>query len=123
MSGVKYILDTNALISFFQGNAALGFLTSAPVGISVISILEFLSFPAIDETAKSFLFAFAEEVEVFNLNKDDRKLMETVSSLRIKYKIKLPDAIIADSAINSKAILITNDKDFSKIPPLKTATF
>ena len=123
MNGIKYILDTNTLISFFNGNSALKFLTSTPVGISVISILEFLSFPGIDEAARSLLSNFIKEIEVFDLKNQDDELIDTISKLRVTSKIKLPDAIIAATAIINNAILITNDKGFSKIPLLQTAAY
>ncbi|MBK7636818.1 MAG: PIN domain-containing protein [Saprospiraceae bacterium] len=39
--------------------------------------------------------------------------------MKIKYKFKFPDAIIAATAIINDAILVTKDKDFSKIQGLK----
>ncbi|MCW3080085.1 PIN domain-containing protein [Segetibacter sp.] len=97
MNGIKYILDTSTLISFFNGNAALRFLTSTPVGI--------------------------KEIEVFYLKKEDRELIDRISSLKRESKIKLPDTIIAATAILNNAILITNDKGFSYIPLLQTVSF
>lgn len=123
MNGIKYLLDTNALISFFQGNPSLGFLTSAPAGISIISILEFLSFSGINENAKTLLFDFIKKIEVFELRKDNQGLINAISDLRISFKIKLPDAIIAATAMHNDLILITNDKGFSKVPLLQTSNF
>ncbi|HEX8459853.1 MAG TPA: PIN domain-containing protein [Segetibacter sp.] len=123
MSGTKYILDTNVLISFFKGNSTLKYIISEPVGVSIISILEFLSFSGINETARKLLFGFVEKIEVFELKKDDIELINIISELRIKFKIKLPDAIISGTAIYNNAILITTDKGFSKIPLLQTVSF
>src|SRR4051794_28162375 len=123
MNGGKYLLDTNALISFFVGNPTLGFLASASIGISIISILEFLSFPGIDDEGKNLLFGFVKKIEVFELTKDNIELINRVCEIRMRFKIKLPDAIIAGTAIYNNAVLITNDKDFSKIPLLQTAGF
>jgi len=123
MNGIKYLFDTNALISFFKGNPSLAFLTSAPVGISIISVLEFLSFSGINEPAKTLLFDFLTKIKVFELKKDNTQLIDTISGLRIQYKIKLPDAIIAGTAIYNNAILITNDNGLSKIPLLQIINF
>jgi hypothetical protein len=49
----------------------------------------------------------------------DDKLINFVVYLRRKYKIKLPDAIIAATALYTNSTLITrNIKDFSKIKDL-----
>jgi len=47
----------------------------------------------------------------------------SIADLRIKSKLKLPDAIIADCAIQNGLTLVTNDKQFSKIDNLKILTF
>ena len=123
MSGIKYIFDTNALISFFQGNPGLQHFIFEPIGISIISVLKFLSFPNINAAAKELLFDFLKEVEVFELKKDNEALISIITALRIESKIKLPNAIIAGTAMYNNAILITTDKGFSKIPLLQTAGF
>lgn len=123
MSGIKYLFDTNALISFFQGNPALSHFASQPLGISIITVLEFLSLPEIDETDTKLLFAFLNEIQVLELKKDNLQLIETISKLRINSRIKLPDAIIAGTAIENNAVLIINDKGFSRISFLQTTSF
>lgn len=45
--------------------------------------------------------------------------MDLIIVIKKKYKLKLPDAIIAAKAIINDAILITEDKDFSRIQELK----
>ena len=45
-------------------------------------------------------------------------LMKLLSKLKIKYKTKLPDALIAASAIMLGIPLLTFDKGFSKIKEL-----
>lgn len=124
MNGIKYLFDTNAIISFLQGNSNLSNFTSlSSIGTSIISIIEFLSFAGITELDKKLLFEFINEIEVYGLNKDNIFLINTITSLRSKFKIKLPDAIISGTAIHKNLILVTNDKDFSKIPNLQTLAF
>lgn len=48
--------------------------------------------------------------------------MDLIIVIKKKYKLKLPDAIIASTAIIHDTILITEDKDFSKIQEL-TCTY
>jgi len=46
MSGERYLLDTNAIVALLQGNSQLIQLlqNADPIGISVISKIEFLAF-------------------------------------------------------------------------------
>lgn len=62
---------------------------------------------------------FLEHVTIIDLKKVDQQLIETIYTLRKKYQIKLPDAIIAATSIVYKSSLITADKGFSKIDQLK----
>ena len=124
MSGSNYLFDTNALISFLQGNPQLNkFVSATSLGISIISVLEFLSFNGVPEDDKKLLLDFMKKVRLFELNLHDLQLIDTITSVRISYKLKLPDAIIAGTAIRFDAVLITNDKDFAGIPSLNILTF
>ena len=51
MPGKRYLLDTNALIALLQGNRELVALTQSAdwLGVSVISVLEFLGFDGLAE--------------------------------------------------------------------------
>jgi predicted nucleic acid-binding protein len=118
MSGNNYLLDTNALINFFQGNESLQKFSHVNIFLSVISILEFLSFSNITNKDQALLKQFVNEAQIIDLSVHDEELQNIIVSIRIAYKLKLPDAIIAASAINNNATLITNDKDFSRIPSL-----
>jgi predicted nucleic acid-binding protein len=124
MSGIKYLLDTNALISFLQGNPNLSHLTGfSSCGISIISVLEFLSFTHLEERDKKVFFESIETIEVIEVKLNDLELINTITHLRKNNRIKLPDAIIAGTAIYNNAVLISNDKGFTKIPSLQIAAF
>lgn len=124
MNGIKYLLDTNALISFLQGNPNLGYLNGFSLcGISIISVLEFLSFSQLEQQDKKLFFESIETIEVIEVKLNDRALIDIITNLRKNNKIKLPDAIIAGTAIYNNAVLITNDKGFTKIPSLQTTGF
>lgn len=125
MSGIRYLLDTNAVISIINGNQTLLQLTSDAdfVYLSVISVIEFLSFSALNQEDKDLLYRFISETEVIDLTMDNSALLHTITQLRSRYKIKLPDAIIAATAMHQQAILITNDKHFTNISSLQTITY
>lgn len=122
MSGSRYLLDTNAIVSLLQGNQQLVALLddASWVGISVISKLEFLAFPRLS-AADSQLFArFETRVDVVGLPADDRQLLSTIVALRSSSGLKLPDAIIAATAILRGTRLVTADQHFRSIPSLDT---
>ena len=114
MSGNRYLFDTNALISFLQGNPNLQGFSIPFIYLFVISVVEFLSFSGLDQEEKNLLV---------DLDSSNTTLIDAIINVRHSYRIKLPDAIIAASAIYKNAILIANDKDFSQINSLHTLTY
>lgn len=124
MSG-RFILDTNAVIALFRGNTTLiQTLKSANwIGISIITELEFLSFLNISENDTRLFNEFKENVEIVDLRTSDFELMETIITFRSKYKIKLPDAIIAATSLVQNSTLMSNDQIFSKIPNIEALMF
>jgi len=123
MSGIKYLFDTNALIGFLTGNTTLQPYTNRPLGISVVSIIEFLSFPRITDEHKMLLDLFLHKAEVIDLDWHNTALIKEVTRVRSMYKLKLPDAIIAATSLHTNAVLVTNDHDFKKIGILQIATY
>ncbi len=70
MSGNRYVLDTNAIVSLLQGNAQLiqllqiQLLQNADwVGISIISQIEFLVFAGLSETDRQLFQEFLQRIE------------------------------------------------------------
>lgn len=119
------MFDTNALIAFFKGNEALEKfrLRDNKILLSVITILEFLSFKNLSENDRDLLFNFLNETEIINLVSDNLQLIQGINSIRSEYNLKLPDAIIAASANLHNAVLVTSDLHFKKITQLQTQQF
>jgi predicted nucleic acid-binding protein len=65
---------------------------------------------------------FVSDIEVVEVLSSNLKLIKDIIRLRKKYSIKLPDAIIAASAIYSNSVIITNDKHFNKVEELTVRT-
>lgn len=83
---------------------------------SVISKIEVLGFNASDEHYR-ILTDFMNDTNLFDLTDE---IVDVCISLRRKYKTKLPDAIIAATAIVYDFTLITrNVTDFKNIHGLK----
>jgi predicted nucleic acid-binding protein len=118
--GLNLFLDTNAIIALLQNSKQLLELTSrsSAIYISVISELEFKSFPNLTTKDHQIFEAFVKRVSVINLKHDHYVLKNKIIELRKNHKMKLPDAIIAASAITINASLVTADKGFAKIDSL-----
>jgi len=118
--GKRYLIDTNIIIYFLSQELPPNSLTfiskiiDDEFNLSVISKIEVLGYPNIKESTVKFI-ALAN---VFNI--DDRIVDVTIQLRREYLKIKLPDAIIAATALVNNFELITrNTKDFKKIKSLK----
>jgi tRNA(fMet)-specific endonuclease VapC len=125
MNGNKFLLDTNAIAALLQGNATLVELlkTADWVGISIISQLEFLANPALNADDRVLFDSFLNRVQVIDLAHHDTVLLSSIIKIRTTYRLKLPDSIIAASALQTKAILLTADGGFRNIKKLKVLSF
>ena len=104
----RYLLDTNAIIYLIGGRLAAP-LPDGHYSFSVISEIELLSFSGLsadDEQKIGELLALLDRVELTQAVR-----LEAIK-LRKQKRLKLPDAIIAASAINRNATLFTNDQAF-----------
>ena len=124
MNGIRYFLDTNAVISLLKGNELLEqqLVSAGWIGLSVISILEFLAYSLLSSNDRMLLMKLIDRVEVISIL-NDFHVLEYMASFRKQTRLKLPDAIIAATAVHKNAILITNDKHFTHIPSLQTITY
>jgi len=107
-----YLIDTNIIIYYLEGEqAAISFLRThrGKLAISSITWMETLSYPfTVDE--EQVVRTFLQE---FRLVEISSPVMELSVEIRRKKKMKLPDAIIAASAVHHDLILATrNIKDF-----------
>lgn len=118
--GQGYLIDSNPVIDFFNKSLperGKNLLFSITPIISVITYIEVFSSSNISESEYKELKRFAEFATIYEVN---REIALKSIELRLMYKIKLPDAVIAATAIVNDLILITrNSSDFSKIKELK----
>ena len=116
-----YLLDTNAVIDFCNNKlpiSAANFIESIEPRISVITTIELFSFTTIPQDEALQLQAFTTIATVYDeINLDIRT--QTIF-IRQTYKIKLPDAIIAATAlVYDLTLLSRNLSDFRNINGLK----
>ena len=116
--GTKYLLDTNVVLDFMGNKLSaksqffLSEIIDRAINLSAINKIELLGFSFVEQTIIDFV-SFAEVYPI-----DDETIDMTIV-LRKKYKIKLPDAIIAATAIVHHLTLITSDSDFNHIQHLQ----
>lgn len=96
MNGIDFVADTNALIYLLNGNSCMAPYLEKSFAYSVISEMKLLSYSGItpeEENSIKSLLSASEEISLTTAIK------EKTIELRKKYKTKLPDAIVAASAI------------------------
>ena len=123
MNGIDIVFDTNALIEYLGGNPAVKNYSTSNVFLSILSIIEFLSYPSLSKADKNLLDRFLLRVAVVPLDMGHTTLIEEAAELRKLYRLKLPDAVIAATALNCKCSLVSNDKELEKIPNLSVVRF
>jgi predicted nucleic acid-binding protein len=107
MNGNKIVLDTNTIINYLNDKITLPRDEDAEFFISVITELELFSKPAITPDEESKIRGFLNEnLTVVNI---DRLIKNETIAIRRSTKIKLPDCIIAATAIVLNATLLTHD--------------
>lgn len=123
--GIAYLWDTNTVIYYLRQ----AFPTPAEQhidkllkislpAISAITEIELLCWKSADEKDISVLHGFIAEIQVIELEKP---IKLRTAEIRRNHNIKLPDAIIAATALERGLILITrNSRDFKDIVGLKT---
>ncbi len=119
---MSYLLDTNFVINYFKGifKGEAGKFTDSVINdathISIIIRMELLSWKSLKAKDEEVINEFISDSIVFSL---EETIVKKTISLRKVSKIKLPDAIIAATAIVYDLHLITHNlKDFINIPGL-----
>jgi len=115
MSGTKLLADTNILIYFLEGNPQYEMLADEVSAISVISEIEMLGHTGIATDQAKIIREFLDSFEIFELTPG---IKEIAISLKQQQRLKLPDAVIAATAIYHDLVLFTSDRDFKKIKGL-----
>lgn len=119
----EYLIDTNVIIDYMGErfpDPVLDFIDNiinSTFFLSIINKIEFLGFQYLSSNEEKQFQSLIKASNIILLH--DGIVDETIA-LRKKYSIKLPDAIVAASAISIDAVLITgNITDFEKIATLK----
>ena len=117
MNGIRIVCDTNPLIYLLDGDGVMGaFLNNKQIYVSVISELELFGKQRLTSPENMLIDSLLKSCFVTEIN---REIIGIYKILRQKYLIKLPDAIIAATAIYLDMPLLTSDKIFKNITELK----
>lgn len=115
MNGERFLIDTHIFILLFNERLAVG-LPQGKLGYSIITEMELRSFPKLTSEEESFILEKLSNLTIYGI---DNTIKEKTILLRRATRLKLPDAIIAATAIVNNAVLLTNDKELHNIPELK----
>jgi predicted nucleic acid-binding protein len=115
----KYLIDTNVLIDAQMNNlpeSGMKFMAEIidkEFTVSFITFIEFLGYKDATQETEEFI-ALANVLEI------NKEIIQICINLRKSKVIKLPDSIIAATALVSNLTLTTrNLSDFKNIPGLK----
>ena len=117
--GQKYIIDTNTVIDAQmnklpdKGMEFIRNVINEDFTVSFVTYIEFLGYKDISQFSKDFI-ALANVLEI------NKSIIDTCIEIRKLQRIKLPDAIIAATALVYDLIVITrNASDFKNITGLQ----
>nr|MBK9652961.1 type II toxin-antitoxin system VapC family toxin [Bacteroidota bacterium] len=122
MEQTQYLIDTNIVIDYLgkklppTGMNFMNAIIDAVPNVSVVTKIELLGFNAPDEHYQ-LLVNFMNDATVLDLTDN---IVDQSIDVRKKHKTKLPDAIIAATAVVFNLVLISrNISDFKNIDGLQ----
>lgn len=116
MSGIDLVVDTNILIYLHEANPIVSPYINSSWCCSVITEIELLGAQKLSPVEKIKLQELIADCIVFPFSDTIKNIC---FEIRQNKKIKIPDAIIAATAIYFDLPLLSADKDFNDIPDLK----
>ena len=120
MNGSRIFVDTNICIYLLNGDELIAdLLNDASVSFHLLLKLIY-SYHGNNSVAIKTLDAFIQSVTVLGM--DDIIKHNTIEIRKLK-RLKIPDAIIAASALSNKLSLVTADKALLKIEELKVVSY
>lgn len=117
----QVVFDTNILIYFFEGNInAAKLMGTTEFFLSSMTHVEILSDLKTAPQKRDLIKDFLSSVTIIQTSP---LICEKAAKFRLSYAIKLPDAIIAATALYLGYPLITGDSAFFKIKEIEIIPF
>lgn len=117
-----WLLDSNAVMGYLNQDSTQGFIGQFEqalvegAAVSVITTIEVLGWRGHDSTSRASAESLLRCLEEMPLS---ISVVQQAIALRSKYSIKLPDAVIAATALTANLKLMTrNQTDFERIAGL-----
>ena len=111
----RFLIDTNIFILLFNDRLAES-LPDGEIVCSIITEIELLSLPTLTSAEDVIIRERLAELTIYDI---DYEVKEETIRLRRSHRLKLPDAVIAATAIINDAVLVTNDKKLQIVPELR----
>lgn len=116
MNGTKLLLDNTIIMSLLTGDSNLGnLLQDVEPYLSFISELELLGCKHFSHEDREWLEMLLEDCHVIDLNSG---IKEMAWYIKWEYDLKLPDAIIAATALSLTIPLLSSNTAFEKVKEL-----
>jgi len=119
MESIRYLIDSNILIYHFadeipvEEQDRIKSIFKKSFNISIIAKIEFLGWKRHTESGFKEAKEFLQKSRVIYI---DENIASRTIKLRKNHSIKLPDALIAATALNGGYILVTrNETDFKNL--------
>jgi predicted nucleic acid-binding protein len=117
MNGIRIVCDTNPLIYLLDGNKDIArFLDNKQIYLSVITELELFGKQNLSFQDNEIIDALLGGCFIIDINQEIKYIYRKI---KLKHSIKLPDAIVAATAIYLDMPLLTFDKGFKNVSNLK----
>ena len=112
MNGIDFLADTNVLLYILEGHDSVRPFIKDNLAVSVISEIELLGCHKITKEESNTIKLLLSNCFVIELIP---AIKELAIQLKQSNKIKLPDAVIAATAMHLSIPLLTADKTLSKL--------
>ena len=120
---MRYLFDTNVFLYYLAGDLRIPrlfskqFLNENEVITSAIVRIELLSFSQLSHEEET---AIRDMLDQFRVMPITNEIEEMAIDIRRKYRVRIPDAIIAATAYSTSSTLVTHDvKDFKRITSIR----
>lgn len=118
---MNLLIDTNIALYLLGGDPKLAdLLDNVVLHLSFISELELLSYPDLTAENQREVEQFIGDCLIINITKPIKKQAVAIHK---NTDLKLPDALIAGSAIVEQLPFLSADKDFERVDDLHLFTY
>jgi len=113
---MRVVIDTNLLIDLAAGDKTVAAaLDQLEIFVSIVTSIEFLCWPKLTDAGVPIAEKLLDQYQTEDIG---RSIRDKAAYIKRTFGLKLPDAVIAATAMHLKAPLLTRDKGFQKVAKL-----